>query len=288
MTLYLKHLEYNLNNKFAKELDEYQKYLKMFYSDTSRCPIDAKTPLEKSENNKEYNMFCKTKSGKEWSIKIKKPIIYNLNLRYSEINNLFKNQGLLFKEQLRKNMESPVYNAEKDKDIEKMLKELKTYEEEMESIKSIFNRQQELEKEIINARQEILKNMLEIKIKKDNLFKICPKIDSDSRKKLIEIAKNEKNPTQQRISQIAKEINLKNDEVTNWLKYFGLIFEYTEENGKLNVENEKMIKLKSSFENLYLHFVVEPPVFEMGKGYKTLEISEEEKPEKIRIRMRKT
>ena len=47
MFTYLKYLEDNLNNKYLKEFEEYRKYLKIYYSENSKCPVDSKTLLLK-------------------------------------------------------------------------------------------------------------------------------------------------------------------------------------------------------------------------------------------------
>ena len=39
MITYLKYLEDNLNNKYLKEFEEYHKYLKIYYSENSKCPV---------------------------------------------------------------------------------------------------------------------------------------------------------------------------------------------------------------------------------------------------------
>ena len=125
MITYLKYLEDNLNNKYLKEFDEYRKYLKIFYSENSKCPVDSKTLLLKKETATEYEMWCKSKTSKDWKIIIKKPKIYNLNIKLNELNTIYKNRLLLFKQKLRQNLESPVYIPEKDKEMESELKELK-------------------------------------------------------------------------------------------------------------------------------------------------------------------
>ena len=45
MILYLKYLEDNINGIFNNMMDEYRKYVKMFYSENSKCPEDLKTVL---------------------------------------------------------------------------------------------------------------------------------------------------------------------------------------------------------------------------------------------------
>ena len=189
MITYLKYLEDNLNNKYLKEFEEYRKYLKIYYSENSKCPVDSKTLLLKKETATEYEMWCKSKTSKDWKIIIKKPKIYNLNIKLNELNMTYKNKLLLFKQKLRENLESPVYIPEKDKDMESELKELKKYENEIESIKELFEKQEENKKDIYLKRQEQLKKLLEIKIKKKDIFRLCEQIDGDTRKQFIEIAK---------------------------------------------------------------------------------------------------
>ena len=78
-------------NKHLKEFEEYRKYLKIFYSENSKCPVDSKTLLLKKETANEYEMWCKSKTSKDWKIIIKKPKVYNLNIKLNELNTIYKN-----------------------------------------------------------------------------------------------------------------------------------------------------------------------------------------------------
>ena len=295
MITYLKYLEDNLNNKYLKEFDEYRKYLKIFYSENSKCPVDSKTLLLKKETATEYEMWCKSKTSKDWKIIIKKPKIYNLNIKLNELNTIYKNRLLLFKQKLRQNLESPVYIPEKDKEMESELKELKKYETEIESIKELFEKQEENKKDLYVKRQEQLKNLLEVKIKKKDVFKLCEQVDGNVRKQLIEVAKNEKKIDQERIKQIAKTTQIIQSNVKNWIDYYKLNIEYVDGMIKLGTLNSEIFQLTEKYEHINSNYIIEPPEISSDKKVKFEEVIETEDEEdeeqttesKKRIRMKK-
>ena len=295
MITYLKYLEDNLNNKYLKEFEEYRKYLKIFYSENSKCPVDSKTLLLKKETATEYEMWCKSKTSKDWKIIIKKPKIYNLNIKLNELNTIYKNRLLLFKQKLRQNLESPVYIPEKDKEMESELKELKKYETEIESIKELFEKQEENKKDLYVKRQEQLKNLLEVKIKKKDVFKLCEQVDGEVRKQLIEVAKNEKKIDQERIKQIAKTTQIIQSNVKNWIDYYKLNMEYVDGMIKLGTLNSEIFQLTEKYEHINSNYIIEPPEISSDKKVKFEEVIETEDEEdeeettesKKRIRMKK-
>ena len=291
MITYLKYLEDNLNNKYLKEFDEYRKYIKIYYSENSKCPVDSKTLILKKETATEYEMWCKSKTSKDWKIIIKKPKVYNLNIKLNELNRTYKNKLLLFKQKLRENLESPIYIPEKDKDMESELKELKKYENEIESIKDLFEKQEENKKDLYIKRQEQLKNLLEIKIKKKDIFRLCEQVDGEVRIKLIEIAKNEKKIDQERIKQIAKTTQITQSNIKNWIDYYKLNMEYVAGMIELGKLNEEIFQLNEKYENINSNYVIEPPEILSDKKVKFEEESKDDEEEttesKKRIRMKK-
>jgi hypothetical protein len=237
-------------------------------------------------------MWCKSKTSKDWKIIIKKPKVYNLNIKLNELNIIYKNKLLLFKQKLRQNLESPVYIPEKDKEMESELKELKKYENEIESIKELFEKQEENKKDIYLKRQEQLKKLLEIKIKKKDIFRLCDQVDGDVRKQLIEIAKNEKKIDQERIKQIAKTTQILQSNVKNWIDYYKLNMEYVAGMIELGALNNEIFQLNEKYENINSNYVIEPPEISSDKKVKMEEIKEVKEDEdttesKKRIRMKK-
>jgi hypothetical protein len=287
MFTYLKYLEDNLNNKYLKEFEEYRKYIKIYYSENSKCPVDSKTLLLKKETTTEYEMWCKSKTSKDWKIIIKKPKVYNLNIKLNELNIIYKNKLLLFKQKLRENLESPVYIPEKDKEMESELKELKKYENEIESIKELFESQEENKKELYSKRQNQLKKLLEIKIKKKDIFQLCEQIDGDIRKQFIEIAKNEKKVDQERVKQIAKTTQITQSNVKNWIDYYKLNIEYVAEIIELNKINDEIFQLTEKYNYINSNYVIEPPIITSDKKVKIEEDEEESTDSKKRIKMKK-
>jgi hypothetical protein len=259
--MYLQYLEDNLNHKFTKEMDEYKNYVKMFYNDRAKCPKDLKTTLERKQDDKIIELWCKN-----WKVSITKPIVINLILLLEKITDSYKKNSDLFMYKLRQNMESPTYNPENDDEIKKMLVNLKKLEDNMNDIKAIFNKEKEILDDIIQKRSEILKNLAEIKIKKEHKFEECIDITKDIFVKLKEIAKNENQITEQRFTQIAKSVSLSLKDTKNWIQYFKFIIDYVKENALLYELTNKMKELNNNFENINAHFIIEPPKINLNKN----------------------
>jgi len=259
--MYLKYLEDNLNHKFTKDMDEYKNYVKMFYNDRAKCPKDLKTSLEKKQDDKKIELWCKN-----WRVTIIKPIVINLSILLDNICNEYNKKSDLFKYKLRKNMESDTYKPEDDNEVKEMLIDLKKIEENMNDIKSVFEKEKLIMEDIIQKRKEILKNLAELKIKKDHQFDECIDISKDIFVKLKEIAKNEKKITEQRFTQIAKSISLSLKDTKNWIQYFQYIIDYLNENERLHELNIKMKEINLQFEKINVHFVIEPPKINLSKN----------------------
>jgi hypothetical protein len=259
--MYLKYLEDNLNHKFTKEMDEYKNYVKMFYNDRAKCPKDLKTILERKQDNKIIELWCKN-----WKVSITKPVVVNLILLLEKITDSYKKNSDLFMYKLRQNMESATYNPENDDEIKKMLVNLKKLEENMNDIKAIFEKEKLIIDDIIKKRSEIMKNLAEIKIKKEHKFQECVDISKDVFVKLKEIAKNENQITEQRFTQIAKNVSLSLKDTKNWIEYFKFIIDYVKENALLYELSNRMKELNSNFENINAHFIIEPPKINLNKN----------------------
>jgi len=259
--MYSKYLEDNLNHKFTKEMDEYKNYVKMFYNDRAKCPKDLKTILERKQDDRLIELWCKN-----WKVSITKPVVVNLFLLLEIITESYKKNSDLFMYKLRQNMESATYNPENDDEIKKMLVYLKKLEDDMNDIKAIFNKEKAIIDDIIQKRSEIMKNLSEIKIKKEQKFEECIDISKDVFVKLKEIAKNETQITEQRFTQIAKNVSLSLKDTKNWIEYFKFIIDYVKENALLYELSNRMKELNINFENINAHFIIEPPKINLNKN----------------------
>ena len=259
--MYLKYLEDNLNHKFTKEMDEYKIYVKMFYNDRAKCPKDSKTLLEKKQDDKLIELWCKN-----WKVSIIKPVVVNLFLLLDTFSKEYNKNSELFIYKLRKNMESPTYKPEDDNEVKEMLINLKKLEENINDIKSIFEKEKLIIDEIIKKKTEIIKNLAEIKIKKEQKFRECTDISKDIFIKLKEIAKNEKEITEQRFIQISKNISLSLKDTKNWIQYFKFIVDYIKENAILFELTNNIKELNLNFENINAHFIIEPPKINLNKN----------------------
>jgi histidinol phosphatase-like PHP family hydrolase len=136
----------------------------------------------------------------------------------------------------------------------------------MNDIKSIFEKEKYITDDIIQKRKEILKNLAEIKIKKDHQYEDCIDISKEVFTKLKEIAKNEKKITEQRFTQIAKSVSLSLNDTKIWIQYFQYIIDYLNENSKLHELNTRMKEINLQFENINVHFIIDPPKINLTKS----------------------
>ena len=252
--MFSKYLEDNLNHKFTKDMDEYKNYIKMFYNDRAKCPKDLKTSLERKQDDKKIELWCKN-----WRVSITKPVVVNLSLLLEDISNEYNKKSDSFKYKLRQNMKSSTYKPEDDNEIKVILIELKKIEDNMNNIKAIFDKEKSIIDDIIQKKKEVLKNLAEIKIKKDHQYKECIDISKEVFIKLKEIAKNEEKITEQRFTQIAKSVSLSLKDTKIWIQYFKYIIDYLKENAKLHDLNLIINKINLQFENINVHFILEPP-----------------------------
>ena len=259
--MYLKYLEDNLNHKFTKEMDEYKNYIKMYYNERAKCPKDLKTTLERKQDDKIIELWCKN-----WKVSITKPIIVNLIIVLEQTTDNYKKKSDFFMFKLRQNMESSTYKPENDNEIKDMLADLKKLEDDMNNIKAILDKEKSIIDDIIQKRKDILKNLAEIKIKKEYKFKECIDISKDIFIKLKEISKNEKQITEQRFTQIAKNVSLSLKDTKNWIEYFKFIIDYLKENSLLYDLSNRMQELNINFENMNAHFIIEPPKINLTKN----------------------
>lgn len=259
--MYLKYLEDNLNHKFTKEMDEYKNYVKMFYNEKAKCPKDLKSTLERKQDDKKIELWCTN-----WKVSIIKPTVVNLPILLEITTDSYKNNSDLFMYKLRQNMESSTYKPEDDNEIKTMLVNLKKLEEDMNDIKSIFEKEKSIMDDIIQKRKNVLKNLAEIKIKKEHKYDECIDISKDVFIKLKEIAKNETQITEQRFVQIAKNVGLSLKDTKNWIQYFQFIIEYLKENAGLLELSNRMRELQLIFENINSHFIIEPPKINLIKN----------------------
>jgi len=259
--MYLKYLEDNLNHKFTKEMDEYKVYVKMFYNERAKCPKDLKSALEKKQNDKVIELWCKN-----WKVIIIKPVIVNLILLQQTISDSYKKNSELFLYKLRQNMESATYKPEDDNEIKEMLIHLTKLENDMNDIKAIFEKEKSIIDDIIQKRSETMKKLAEIKIKKEQKFEECVDISKDIFVKLKEIAKNENQITEQRFTQISKSLSLSLKDTKNWIEYFKYILDYVKENAQLHEFNSKIKELNINFENMNAHYIIEPPKINLNKN----------------------
>jgi len=255
---YLEKYDDNFNNLFEKDLIEYEKYVKMFYNDNSKCPLDNKSDLDKKEENGKFILKCSAK-GKEWKMEIEKPIIFNLFYRREELREKFNDKSLFFKNKLKEIVKDPLLKPDENKDIEKLLKELKDIEKEKDNLNGIFQKQQDFIDDIDKQKQDLIKKSLEHKIKREMLYEKLVKINGEIKMKLKEIYLNENIPDQKRLSEISKNVNLTLEETKNWILWFESVFNYIKTGNELEKLNDDLMVHQKTYERMNHKFVLEAP-----------------------------
>ena len=61
MINYFNFYDENLNGENDSLIEDYQKYIKMYYTENAKCPVDLKTPLKKEINGNKIKLSCTTK-----------------------------------------------------------------------------------------------------------------------------------------------------------------------------------------------------------------------------------
>lgn len=152
-------------------------------------------------------------------------------------------------------------------------------------INDIFKSQkEELDKED-SKKFEIFSKVMEIYYKRKHIFaNIKNSINANNRNKLLEIYKNEKNISDQRIKQISKQINVDENDIKNILLWFSLGFETIKLQKQLNEIDKDIKKYKTNMNFVNDNMMIKLPIIET----KLKEIKEKkEKIEKIEVEPKK-
>ena len=278
---YEKSYQDNLTDKYKEVNEEYNTYIKLYYSENAMCPIDIKTKLEKSRDKNLIYLSCKTKNNKKWEAKIKMPNIVNLYKVKTENVNLYKNYIKDLKDRLKKSMISPLYKPDEDNEAIELLEKSKKYQKIIDSINSILQNQEENLDILINEKKEKIKTLAELSLKRKNTFKQLKKVDRDIKEKLKEISINEKNPSHVRLNQISKNTGLSIKEINDWISWFVCMYDYTKLSVELQNLNNDLIEKTRLFRRINENFVLEPPLVDIKTDSKIVYEDKKESKRKV-------
>lgn len=279
--------EDNLLHKHEPIIQEYDKYNKLFINKNSKCPIDIKTLLDREEKDNQFTLGCKLKDGKKWEVKVTRPKIVNLYEEKMEITEKYKAKMNDVKEILKMAKYSLVYNAEHDKKIKELTEEIKLIESALEGINNIFEMEKESINELITLRKKVYEALAQINVNKKKLYKDIPNISEEVKNKLKEIVMNEGIPSSQRMGQIAKNVNLKVEEVEKWLKWLDLVREYITKNKELYDLNTELQAKEIEFRKINEEFIISPPTINIVNDTKKEVVIKEEPVKKRKIKIKK-
>ena len=116
----------------------------------------------------------------------------------------------------------------------------------------------------------------EIRIKKGKLYKDLGMISEENKNSLIQVVKNEKEINEKRIKELSKILELKENQVKNWIIYFKFVLDYVLECSKLNDLNKNIKKIGENYDRVTSYFIISPPLINIM-----------EESEKIKIKIKK-
>lgn len=278
MINYFNFYDENLNGENDALIEDYQKYIKMYYTENAKCPLDLKSLLKKEMIGSKIKLSCITKKNKKWEVEVEKPIIINLNKKKYEIQNEYENKITLFKRYFKDKINEPIYDSNSDKELKIKINEIKNLKEEIESIEKIFNKQRNDNNIILDEKLKILKSISEIKNNKDNKYLELTSIDRKIKKDIKEIYINEKIPSKLRIQEISKNLDIDFNNLENWLLWFQLVENYLDNNKKLDNLINNLIINDKNFKKMNEKFVIKKPI---------IKLIEEESSDEIKIKIKK-
>jgi hypothetical protein len=261
--LFKKNLDYYNN---IEEQKKYDLYLRMFYNEKEKCPLDTKEELIRKIEGNKISLSCEKKN---WNVILKLPETINFEIDLENKKNIRNN--ILYN--LRSNISNigfeGIVSNNLDKDINKYTEEYKKINEEILDMEKVIILQgKEIEPYLIEN-MELIKKLSNLKINKQKIYKkidlnkITPVIKND----LMTIFMNENNINQTRIVQIANQKKIEVDVVKYFFEWCNLSKEYIELNSNLIKNKIKINELNILFKLINDNFYIRLPEIE-EKGEK--------------------
>jgi hypothetical protein len=260
--LFKKNLDYYNN---IEEQKKYDLYLRMFYNEKEKCPLDTKQELIRKKDGDKINLSCEKK---DWNVSITLPKTINFEIDLENKKNIRNN--ILYN--LRSNISDigfeGIISNNLDKDISKYSNEFKKINDEIFDMEKIIILQNKEIEPYLVENMELIKKLSNLKINKQKIYKkidlnkITPNIKND----LLTIFLNENNINQTRIVQIANQKKIEVDIVKYYIEWCNLSKEYVELNSNLIKNKIKINELNLLFkqinDNFYIRF---PEIDEKGE-----------------------
>lgn len=253
MTYLDKYNEY-VNFMESGGMKNYNNAMKIFLdkNPSQICPNCQKSGIIKNVlADGKIEMKCKdTKCG--WNMTIIPAKTINL---YNELSNKNKDTiELLFK------LITDRDNFKKNK--EEYLKSKK----QLDEIKNVFKKQTETEDKIEKEKFDLSDNMMVLYYQRKNVFKeITNKINSKKTRYMLDLYKNEKEISDNRISQLSKQLDLPKDDIKNFLKWLNISKQYIDIQLKLNKVSEEIEEQKNIMKDISNNFMTTLPIITENK-----------------------
>ena len=274
----------NLNEKFNNIIEQYNQYIKLYYIDKSKCPVDIKTILEKERNGNNIKMHCNLKGGKVWILNMTMPKIVDLHNEKIILSNDYNKKAIELKIYIKDTIESRIYNSKDDNVLKSKINEIKIVEVSLQSINNIFELQKKNINDMLFKQQEIIKEITEIYKNRKNIYKNINHINKNIKNNLFEIFKNEKNPNEKRLNEISKNLNISINTIKDWLLWFLYINNYLDKNKELEEINDNISIINKKYERINKNYIIKKPEINIVSENKK---NKENKKIKIKIRKNK-
>jgi hypothetical protein len=260
--LFKKNLDYYNN---IEEQKKYDLYLRMFYNEKEKCPLDTKLELIRKKDGDKICLSCEKKN---WNVNLKLPKTINFENDLENKKNIRNNILYILRSNIANISFEGIVSNNLDKDISKQTDEYKKINEEiLDMEKVIMLQNKEIEPYLIEN-MDLIKKISNLKINKQKIYKkidlnkITPILKND----LMTIFLNETNINQSRIIQIANQKKIEVDIVKYFFEWCNLSKEYVELNNniiknKIKI-NELNILFKMINDNFYVRF---PEIEEKGE-----------------------
>ena len=230
---------------------KYNEALHIFFNNNPNqlCPTCNRGSVLKTVNDQGI-IFMKCSDPKcNWNMQIERAQYINLHREINTKNKDRKELGYQL-----------ITTTDKFSEIKK---EYLDNKQTIDEINDIFkNQKEELDKED-NKKFEIFSKIMELYYKRKHIFaNIKHSINANNRNKLLEIYKNEKNISDTRIKQIAKQINIDENDIKNILLWFSLGFETIKLQNQLNTIEKDIKKYKANMNFVNDNMMTKLPIIE--------------------------
>jgi len=260
--LFKKNLDYYNNIEEKKKFDL---YLRMFYNEKEKCPLDTKDNLIRKREGNKISLSCEKKN---WNVILKLPETINFEINLENKKKIRNNILYNLRYNISEISFEGIASNNLDKDINKYSNEYKKINEEILDMENIILLQNKEIEPYLIENMDLIKKLSNLKINKQKVYKKIDlnKMNSNLKNDLMTIFMNENNINQTRIIQIANQKKIEVDLVKYYIEWCNLSREYVELNNKLIMNKIKINELNLLFKMINDNFyIIFPEIEEKGE-----------------------